>query len=77
MTQQELKQWITEDMKALGYKVVPPFDFEVIDCREYDSEQKQAYYQNLTKKALEMEFDKAMANALLFENAIKNNNSIN
>jgi protein associated with RNAse G/E len=73
MTQQELKQWITEDMKAMDYKIVPPFDFEVIDCREYDTEQKKAYYQNLTKRALEQEFDKMMLNTMTFENNLKNN----
>jgi hypothetical protein len=60
MTQQELKQWITSDMQNMGYKLIPPFDFDVLDCREYDSEKKKAYYQNLTKRALELEFDKLM-----------------
>ena len=73
MTQEELKQWITEDMKAMDYKIEPPFDFEVIDCREYDTEQKKAYYQNLTKRALEQEFDKMMLNTMSFENNLKNN----
>jgi len=73
MTQEELKQWITQDMKSMDYKIVPPFDFEVIDCREYDTEQKKAYYQNLTKRALEQEFDKMMLNTMSFENNLKNN----
>jgi hypothetical protein len=61
MTQQELKQWITEDMKELGYKLIPPFDsVYVLDCREYDTEKKKAYYQNISKIALEIEFDRAM-----------------
>ena len=77
MTQEQLKQWITEDMKSMGYKVVPPFDFEVLDCREYDSEKKKAYYQNITKKALEQEFDKMFLTTATFENHLKNDNSIN
>jgi hypothetical protein len=63
MTQIELKEWITKDMQEMGYKLVPPFDsIEVIDCIEYDSEKKKAYYQNISKLALEIEFDKAMKN---------------
>lgn len=64
MTQEELKQWITSDMEQMGYKLVPPFKFDVIDCREYDEEKKKAYYQNLIKTALEIEFDRAFKNAM-------------
>lgn len=64
MTQEELKQWITSDMESMGYKLVPPFQFDVIDCREYDEEKRKAYYQNLIKTALEIEFDKAFKNAM-------------
>lgn len=77
MTQEQLKQWITEDMKSLGYKVVPPFEFEVLDCREYDEEKRKAYYQNISKIAIEAEFDKMLLNAATFENFLKNNKSIN
>jgi predicted nucleotidyltransferase len=77
MTQEQLKQWITEDMKSSGYKLVPPMDFEVLDCRDYDEEKKKAYYQNLTKRALELEFDKMMLNASTFENILKNDKTIN
>lgn len=77
MTQQELKQWITEDMKSMGYKVIPPFDFEVLDCREYDEEKRKAYYQNINKRAIEQEFDKMLLNSATFENHLKNNKSIN
>lgn len=64
MTQQQLKQWITSDMESMGYKLVPPFNFDVIDCREYTEEQKKGYYQNLTKRALELEFDRVMRESL-------------
>jgi ribose 5-phosphate isomerase RpiB len=61
MNQNELKEWITKDMQEMGYKLVPPFEsIEVVDCREYDTEKKKAYYQNISKLALEIEFDKAM-----------------
>jgi hypothetical protein len=61
MTQEQLKEWIKADMESMGYKLVPPFDsVSVIDCREYDTEKKKAYYQNLSKLALEIEFDKAI-----------------
>ena len=61
MNQNELKEWITKDMQEMGYKLVPPFEsIEVVDCREYDIEKKKAYYQNISKLALEIEFDKAM-----------------
>jgi hypothetical protein len=64
MTQNELKAWITNDMENRGYKLVPPFDFEVLDCREYPEEKLLGYYQNLTKRALELEFDKIMKSSI-------------
>jgi protein associated with RNAse G/E len=77
MTQQQLKQWISEDMQSLGYKLIPPMEFEVLDCREYDEEKRKAYYQTLTKKALELEFDKMFLSTAGFQNILKNDKTIN
>lgn len=57
-TQQQIKEWITKDMQELGYKLVPPFDFEVLDTEGWELEKRNAYYQNLTKRAIEIEFQK-------------------
>ena len=77
MTQQQLKQWITEDMQSLDYKLIPPMEFEVLDCREYDEEKRKAYYQSITKKALELEFDKMFLNTANVDNILKNDKTIN
>lgn len=58
-TQEELKQQIVKEMEELGYKLIPPMDFEVIDVSDMSLEKRQAYYQNISKKALEIEFNKA------------------
>jgi hypothetical protein len=47
-------------MEELGYKLIPPMDFEVIDVSEMDFEKRKAYYQNISKKAIEIEFQKAL-----------------
>lgn len=57
-TQEELKEQILKEMEELGYKLIPPMDFEVIDISEMKYEARMAYYQNITKKALEIEFQK-------------------
>lgn len=57
-TQEELKAQIVKEMEELGYKLIPPMDFEVIDISEMKYEARMAYYQNITKKALEIEFQK-------------------
>jgi hypothetical protein len=59
-TQAELKQQIVKEMEELEYKLIPPMDFEVIDISEMDYEARMAYYQNISKKALELEFQKAV-----------------
>jgi hypothetical protein len=59
-TQQELKQQIVKEMEELEFKLIPPMDFEVIDVSEMTYEARIAYYQNISKKALEIEFEKAM-----------------
>ena len=59
-TQAELKQQIVKEMEELEYKLIPPMDFEVIDISEMDYEARRAYYQNISKKALELEFQKAV-----------------
>ncbi len=58
-TQQEIKEQIVKEMEELGYKLIPPMDFEVIDVSDMSFEKRQAYYQNISKKALEIEFNKA------------------
>jgi len=59
-TQEELKQQIQKEMEELEFKLIPPFDFEVIDVSEMKYEQRIAYYQNISKKALEIEFEKVL-----------------
>ena len=59
-TQQELKAQIQKEMEELDYKLLPPLDFEVVDISEMKYEARMAYYQNISKKALEIEFEKVM-----------------
>ena len=59
-TQEELKQQIVKEMEELEYKLIPPLNFEVLDISEMDYEARRAYYQNISKKALEIEFEKAL-----------------
>ena len=59
-TQEELKQQIVKEMEELEYKLIPPLNFEVLDISEMDYEKRRAYYQNISKKALEIEFEKAL-----------------
>jgi hypothetical protein len=59
-TQQELKAQIQKEMEELEYKLIPPLDFEVVDVSEMNYEARRAYYQNISKKALEIEFQKAV-----------------
>jgi hypothetical protein len=59
-TQEELKQQIQKEMEELEFKLIPPMDFEVIDVSQMTYEARIAYYQNISKKALEIEFEKAM-----------------
>jgi len=58
-TQEQIKEQIVKEMEELGYKLIPPMDFEVIDVSEMDFEKRKAYYQNISKKAIELEFKKA------------------
>jgi len=59
-TQQELKAQIVKEMEELEFKLIPPMNFEVIDVSEMTYDARIAYYQNISKKALEIEFEKAM-----------------
>jgi hypothetical protein len=58
-TQEELAQYITSDMESMGYKLIPDFTKvgELLDTQDWNSEKKRGYYQNLTKRALEIEFE--------------------
>jgi hypothetical protein len=57
-TQEQLKEQIVKEMEELGYKAIPPMEFEVIDITEITYDARRAYYQNITKIALEKEFAK-------------------
>jgi hypothetical protein len=59
-TQEQLKEQIQKEMEELEFKLIPPMDFEVIDVSEMTYEARIAYYQNISKKALEIEFEKVM-----------------
>lgn len=59
-TQEQLKEQIVKEMEELEYKLIPPLDFEVLDISEMNYEARRAYYQNISKKALEIEFQKAI-----------------
>lgn len=59
-TQQELKAQIVKEMEELEFKLIPPMDFEVIDVSQMSYEARRAYYQDISKKALEIEFQKAI-----------------
>jgi hypothetical protein len=59
-TQEELKEQIQREMEELEFKLIPPFDFEVIDVSDMTYEARIAYYQNISKKALEIEFQKVV-----------------
>jgi hypothetical protein len=59
-TQEELKKQIVKEMEELEYKLIPPLNFEVLDISEMDYEKRRAYYQNISKRALEEEFEKAL-----------------
>ena len=63
-TQEELKEQIVKEMEELEYKLIPPMDFEVLDISEMDYEKRRAYYLNISKKALELEFEKMLAKML-------------
>jgi hypothetical protein len=65
-TQEELKEQIVIEMEELGYKLIPPMDFDVVDISEMNYEARRAYYQSISKKALEIEFQK------VFEELINN-----
>ena len=59
-TQEELKEQIVKEMEELEYKLIPPMDFEVLDISEMNYDARRAYYQNISKKALEIEFEKVL-----------------
>ena len=61
-TQQELAETIQKDMEEMGYLAIPDFSKmgDLIDTEGYDLEKKKAYYQNLSKLALEQAFDELL-----------------
>lgn len=59
-TQEQIKEQITKEMEEMGYKLIPPFDFEVVDVSGMSFEARNSYYQNLSKRALEIEFQKVI-----------------
>jgi hypothetical protein len=58
-SQEELAIKIKEDMESMGYKIIPDFSKvgELLDIEKFTEPMKKGYYQNLTKRALEIEFD--------------------
>lgn len=75
-TQEELKQQIQKEMEELEFKLIPPFDFEVIDVSEMSYEARIAYYQNISKKALEKEFERVLDELLNNKNNGNGRNNI-
>lgn len=67
-TQADLANDIQKDMEEMGYLAIPDFSKvgDLIDTKDYNLEQKKAYYQNLSKLALEQAFDEMI-------NEFKNN----
>jgi hypothetical protein len=67
-TQADLANDIQKDMEQMGYVAIPNFSKvgDLIDTKDYNLEQKKAYYQNLSKLALEQAFDEMI-------NEFKNN----
>lgn len=61
-TQAELADAIQKDMEEMGYLAIPNFSKmgDLIDTEGYDLEKKKAYYQNLSKLALEQAFDELL-----------------
>ena len=61
-TQADLANDIQKDMEEMGYLAIPDFSkvSDLIDTEGYDLEKKKAYYQNLSKLALEQAFDEMM-----------------
>ena len=70
-SQQELKALITKEMQDMDYKLIPPFEgIEVLDITDYDIEKKKAYFQNLSKLALEKVFEEQMTKMIM---SVQNN----
>jgi hypothetical protein len=67
-TQADLANDIQKDMEEMGYVAIPDFSKvgDLIDTKDYNLEQKKAYYQNLSKLALSQAFDEMI-------NEFKNN----
>jgi hypothetical protein len=61
-TQLELANEIQKDMEDMGFLAIPDFSKmgDLIDTQGYDLEKKKAYYQNLSKLALEQAFDEML-----------------
>jgi hypothetical protein len=68
-SQQELKALITKEMQDMDYKLIPPFEgIEVLDITDYDEEKKKAYFQSLSKLALEKSFEEVMTKMMMSVN---------
>jgi hypothetical protein len=69
--QKELKALITKEMQDMDYKLIPPFEgIEVLDITDYDTEKKKAYFQSLSKLALEKAFEQQMTKMMM---SVQNN----
>ena len=70
-SQQELKALITKEMQDMDYKLIPPFEgITVLDITDYDEDKKKAYFQNLSKLALEKSFEEVMNKMMM---SVQNN----
>jgi hypothetical protein len=57
MNTEEVKEQIRREMEELGYNVIPDLDnMELVDVTLLNYEGRMSYYQNLSKRALELEF---------------------
>ena len=57
MNTEEVKEQIRREMEELGYNLIPDLDnMELVDVTLLNYEGRMSYYQNLSKRALELEF---------------------
>ena len=57
MNTEEVKEQIRREMEELGYNLIPDLDnMELVDVTGLNYEGRMSYYQNLSKRALELEF---------------------
>jgi hypothetical protein len=71
-TQEEIKEQIQKEMLELGYILIPELDeMEVIEVADIPYDARRAYYQNLSKVALEKEFINHTINTIPMDDKTK------